>query len=371
MPARFTDFKGNVHNALDVLQWVKENVPCFKGMIPREWTQAVYAEGRPRGINHAVARQALIWASRSGYQFDLSSAPVTDAVAYMSKAEKLKEGILRSPPYLPDNLKSFAQALAEPKALAIMVATLLVWAGSHAFGIGEVVDLILLSIGVLFAGFSIFSGAGELVEFVETALDASTYADLDEAGQHFARAVVLLGVATIQAALLRSSVKTYRKPWKLERPLPPPGTRPTINYKLSLRDGVLSKTDEYGDIEISQAQSPAERVKALTHEKVHRFFTPVAQALRKLRVEAKVDMYWRSAFLRYLEEVLCEGWSQLLNNGMLGPLASLRAIYFPISEGYITLSQVMMGGNLVGTITLAGRRIYVFISMGEPPVEMQ
>ena len=42
----FTDFRGNIHNPLDVLQWIKQNVPCFTGMIPREWTEAVYAEGR-------------------------------------------------------------------------------------------------------------------------------------------------------------------------------------------------------------------------------------------------------------------------------------------------------------------------------------
>ena len=128
MPAGFTDFRGNRHNSLDVLQWITENVPCFTGMVPREWTQAVYAESRSRAINWEVARQAMIWASRSGYRFDFSTGVVTDAVVYMSKAEKLKAGIEHSVKYLPGNLKSVGQALVEPKALAIMVGTLLAWA---------------------------------------------------------------------------------------------------------------------------------------------------------------------------------------------------------------------------------------------------
>ena len=87
MSVGFTEFRGNIHNSFDVLQWIKQNVPCFTGMVPREWTQAVYAESRPRGINYAVARQAMIWASQSGYRFDFSSPPVpTDPVVHMSKA---------------------------------------------------------------------------------------------------------------------------------------------------------------------------------------------------------------------------------------------------------------------------------------------
>jgi hypothetical protein len=367
MPGRFSDFKGNVWSSWDVLQWIKQNVPCFGGQIPAEWTQAVYVEGSLRNINRMVVQQALALAPTQGYRFDLTDP----LIARMSKSEKLEAAIRLSLPYMPEDLRSFGATLIEPSSLMILTGTFVLWGTSHLFGVGEVVDIFLLAVGVVFVGFSVFSGASELVDFIKGALGASTNADLDDAAQHFARAVVLLGVATIQAVLLRSSVKAYRKPWKLQRPLPPPGTRPTITYRLRLRDNILGKTDEFGNIEISEAQSPAGKIKSLAHEKVHRFFTPVAEALRKLRIEARVDMYWRSAFLRYLEEALSEGWSQLLNNGLLGPLASLQAIYFPIVQGYITLSEVMMGGNLVGTITLAGRRIYVFVSTGEPPVEMQ
>ncbi len=367
MPGQFSDIKGDPWNLTNVVQWIKANVPCFSGQIPAEWTRRVYAEAQLRNMNRTVVRAALAQAAMYGYRFDLTDPEV----ARMSKTEKIEAAMRRSLSYMPADLRSFGAQLIEPSSLMIMAGTFVAWGASHAFGIGEVVDVILLSVGVVCLGFSVFSGASELIDFITGAVGASTDADLDDAARHFARAVVLLGIATIQAVLLRGAKKTYRKPWKLQRPLPPPGTRPTTTYKPSLPRGALGKTDPVGNIEISLAQSAAEQVKSLDHELVHRFFTPMAQALRKVRVELRMDMYLRSAFLRYLEEALSEGWTQLINNGLLGPLASLKGLYFPLTNGYVTLSQTMIGGNLVGTITLAGRRIYVFLSTGEPPVEMR
>ena len=111
----------------------------------------------------------------------------------------------------------------KPEALIILVATFIAWGASHAFGIGLVMDGILLGVGVLTVGFSVFAGASELVDFVSGALDASTAADLDDAAKHFARAVVLLGVATIQASLLRRAVRTRGRPFRLQGRVPPPG----------------------------------------------------------------------------------------------------------------------------------------------------
>lgn len=369
MPAGFTDFRGNIHSSFDVLQWIKLNVPCFTGTIPREWTQAVYTEGRLRGINHAVAQQALDLAYASGYRFDFSTGVATDAVAYMSKAEKLKAGIEHSVKYLPDSLKSVGQALVQPQALAIMVGTLIAWAASHAFGIGEIIDLVLLGVGVLSVGFSIFSGAGQLVEFVETALDANTEADLDEAGQHFARALVILGIATIQALLLRGPVKAararYANPARVG-PAPPPGTPPTTTSEPTLPNNALGSTDPYGNIKISLQQSVASAKETLLHELVHRFFSPRFALLRRFRAQLNIDAYARSWLMRYLEETLAEGFAQLKANGVL---SSFKAIYFPIAEGYVTLSQVINEGNVIGTLTLAGQRIYVIISTGKIPAD--
>ena len=96
-PGRFSDFKGNIWNSLDVLKWIKMNVPCFTGLIPAEWTEAVYTEGGLRNINRTVIQAALAMAPTQGYRFDLADP----RIARMSKAEKLESALKRSLPYMP------------------------------------------------------------------------------------------------------------------------------------------------------------------------------------------------------------------------------------------------------------------------------
>jgi hypothetical protein len=251
----------------------------------------------------------------------------------------------------------------------IMSATIVAWAGSHAVGLGEIIDFLLLALGFMYVGFSVFAGAGELVDFIQGALGATTHADLNDAGHHFARAVTLLGISAIQALLLRGPVKAYRNSLRPQPPFPappPPGTPPTTRYVPRLPNGGLGRTGPYGDVEVSLAQSAKGQVESLGHELVHRFFSPMAKVLRQVRAEVAAKAYERSAFLRYLEEALSEGWTQLRNNGILH---SFKGLYFPLTNGYLTLSQVATGGNLMGTIMLAGRRIYVYISTGQIPIE--
>jgi hypothetical protein len=365
VPGTFSDFKGDIWNFGDVLKWIKENVPCTTGQIAAEWTQRVYDEARLRNIDHTVVQAALATALTQGYRFDMTDPDV----ARMSKIDKIKAAIILSGSYLPGDVYNVVRALAEPKSLVIMAGTVIAWAGSHAVGLGEVIDLILLGVGFMYIGFSAFAGAGELVDFIQGALGATTHADLDDAGHHFARAVTLLGISVIQALLLRGPVKAFRErpPLRLAPP-PPPGRLPRIRYKPQLPGGRRGLTDPYGDVYVSTSQSLSEQRVTLFHELVHRFFSPKVAALRKLRAELAWKAYERSAFLRYLEEAMAEGWGQLREHGLL---SSLKGLYFPFANGYVTLSEAAQGGNLMGTIMLAGRRIYVYISTGQIPVEAQ
>ena len=52
--------------------------------------------------------------------------------------------------------------MLSPEAIATIALTLGVWAASHAFGVGEIVNLILLGVGVLTLGFAVFEGADAL-----------------------------------------------------------------------------------------------------------------------------------------------------------------------------------------------------------------
>lgn len=56
------------------------------------------------------------------------------AVVTWSRRQKLEEMLRRSPDHMPAGIAQQFRALLTPENLAIMVATLAVWIGSHLFG---------------------------------------------------------------------------------------------------------------------------------------------------------------------------------------------------------------------------------------------
>lgn len=292
-------------------------------------------------------------------------------VLQMSSTDKIGEAIQRSLPHIPDSARAIVESMLKPETLAIIAGTLVVWAGSHFIGVGEIVDIILLSVGILTIGFSVFEGAGALYDFTTTAINALSDADLDTAGRHFARAVTLLGISTIQAILLRGQGRAVVK---RGRPLihsrinvgtpPPAGNQLRVSRPKSLLGGSLGETSAYGVIKVARNQSHSEQRLTLFHELVHRFFSPRIGPLRKIRAEFNMSAYSRSALFRYLEEALAEGYGQLRMYGLAQAFSALR---FPLQGGYITVSQLTTEGMAVGTIILGGMLFRVSISMGEMP----
>ena len=121
----------------------------------------------------------------------------------MSSGDKIAEAMRRSIPHLPAESRAVVESMLKPETLAIIVGTLVVWAGSHFLGVGEIVDVVLLGGGVITLGFAVFEGAGAFSDFATGAIGASSDADLEQAGKNFAQAVTLLGLSVIQALLLR------------------------------------------------------------------------------------------------------------------------------------------------------------------------
>ena len=86
---------------------------------------------------------------------------MTDAdVLRLSQTDKLAEGMRRALPHLQGEARSIVEAMLQPGTVVIVTGTLLVWGGSHLFGVGELVDLVLLAVGVIGIGFAVFDGAG-------------------------------------------------------------------------------------------------------------------------------------------------------------------------------------------------------------------
>jgi hypothetical protein len=289
-------------------------------------------------------------------------------LAGMSSADKIGEAMRRSLPLIPSDARAVVESMLKPQTLAIIAATLVVWAGSHFFGVGEIVDIILLGVGVVALGFSVFEGADELLKFATRAIEAKTDQDISQSGGHFASAVTILGISTLQALLLRGQGKaviargrpTIYQRIRVSTP-PPSGNQLRISRPAQIVGGDLGTTNAYGVITIARNQSLSEQRLTLFHELVHRFLSPRTGPFRQFRAELNMSAYSRSALLRYIEEGLAEGYGQLRVHGLIKAMGAFR---FPVQEGYVTISQLRAEGTAIGTIVLGGTLFHVSISLG-------
>jgi hypothetical protein len=300
----------------------------------------------------------------------MASTAVIDRTNAMSPKDKVGEAMRRSISILPADAGQVVSLMLQPESLAILTGTLVVWAGSHFFGVGEIVDAVLLVVGAFTLGFGVFDGAKELYDFATIATKAQSDQELDVASKHFARAVTVLGMAAIQAVLLRGQAQTIfarGRPQvypRIQVNEPPATSGLNVTRPASIAGGYLGTTNEYGVIVVSRAQSLSEQQLTLYHELVHRFFSPRMGPFLKLRAELNISAYSRSALLKYLEEALAEGYSQLRFNGLASALYALR---FPLRCGYVTVSQLISEGTALGTIVLGGSIFKVSVSNGPVP----
>jgi hypothetical protein len=300
-------------------------------------------------------------------------------VATMPLTERLREVLTRSKKNFGPEAAAAIDSLLSPVNLAILAGTLTLWAGSHLFGVGEIVDVLLLVVGAFTIGWSIGDVAKDLYTFTERTINARSDSDLDAAAQAFSHAIVLAGITVVMALLLRKSAKqveTARGPNVVAAlrprepglvrvgPDPEAGriwSRPGIRTDPTLAAGEGS-TSPFGEVRLSPYGTPDEQALARAHEMVHRFLTPRFGVLRTFRVRLSMSGYMRSALLQYLEEAMAETYAQLTVNGFRGLLTGVR---FPVANGYVTISELTAEGVAIGTIT-AGNHLFTvrFIPTG-------
>jgi hypothetical protein len=286
-------------------------------------------------------------------------------VSEMSSQGRIEEAIRRSLPRLGPEAREQVLAMLSPASLVIVSATLVAWAGSHAFGVGEIVDIVLLVVGFSLLGWSVLEGARELVAFAETALKATNDSQIDVAAEHFARAIAILGISTVSAILLhRGASAAVRRGAPAFRSLPDVGPPPApgaplkIARPIRLPSGALGETDWWGNISVTRGQVLKEQRLTLYHEWVHRVLSPRLAPLRQLRARVRASLYWRSSLLRYLEETMAESYAQLRVSGVRG---LITGISFPIQGGYVTISQLATEGMCIGSIFVGGARFSVYV----------
>ncbi len=231
--------------------------------------------------------------------------------------------------------------LVSPQSLAIMAAFLVGWVVGHAFGIGELIDLIVLAVGVFSVGLAVFSGLDELFEFGRTALDAKSDANLDVSAGHLAKAVGILGVTAVIAVLTKGAAKSYPRGG---RPFPagaePPRT-PGLRYSpTTVRDPSVppegGATSFWGNVKLSTGGQASEQEVARLHEAVHQFLAPKFYVLRRFRVENRINSYFNYSLYRYIEEALAETIGKV---GVYGFDRAFEGMRFPVENGYVSVTK--------------------------------
>lgn len=289
-------------------------------------------------------------------------------VAQWDDVDKIGGALERSLPHLGPEMREEIEKLLDPTTLAIVAGVMIAWIASHFIGIGEIVDVILLVVGVFAIGLAIFEGIDELLMFGTKSLNAQSEKHLDEAGKHFANAVAILGIQAVLAVLFRGAPKSFKGP----RPnvgRPPPGGRFPRQIR---RDPKLpagyGETSWWGRIKISPHGTAADRRLVALHEKVHQILTPKIDILRNFRVKGRAASYQKSSLSKYLEEAVAEAVGQM---GVNGFKAAFSGISFPVKNGYVTLfrrTRDLMPvlpeaiGLIAGSFLVAGMQFDIAVS---------
>jgi hypothetical protein len=320
-------------------------------------------------------------------------------VESLPTTEKIRLVVNRVGKYAGEDAQRLLNELLTPEMLEGIAITLGIWGVAQFFGVGEIVDILMLALGVAALGQNFVVFAKELATAITLTLNAQNDPDLDDAAQHLGHAIVEGGVEIVLALLMRkdlanireklNAVKNMRPGLVPVRPKPPPGVPPTTTTVRRLPNGAMGVTDEYGNITLAQEVlrdvrtangtvvrqwvqlTPAEIADTLNHELVHRFFSPKWDVLREFRASVGMTGYVRMSLLRYLEEALAEGYAMTKRNGLVG---ILMGAWFPVAAGYVSLWDAAMvtgtvGAIFIGVIEVSGRSIKVFVNMGNPPAD--
>jgi hypothetical protein len=266
--------------------------------------------------------------------------------------DRLAIVIRRAIVLLPGQAGQKLGLLLSADALAAIGAALLAWAASHAFGVGEAFDLIMLGTGLVFLGREALDAVDHLAQFAAKVISARTDSDLELAAFHLSRAVSIIGVDSVIALLTHGAAKAWRgryRPATVGDPAMPAGE---------------AFTTKFGDIRYSTAGTANDRALALHHEKVHSFLSPKLMRFRDFRADLGMAGYNKSSLLRYLEEALAESYAQLRVNGIKGLPTGIR---FPIANGYVTLQATLSEATIaaMATITVAGVVYAVSLEINE------
>lgn len=253
--------------------------------------------------------------------------------------KRLEETFTRTLPKLGPEARQQLAQIVTPESLAIIAGVLVAWIASHAVGIGEIIDVVILTVGVFAIGMAIFSGLDHLYDAAAGTYKAATLNDLDIAADNLAKAISILGIQAVLAILFRGAPKTFRGQRMNVGPPPPKNSK--IRFKPSTKTDPTMRAGEgetsfWGEVVLSSRGSQTDKDLVRLHEKVHQFLAPKMYLLRNFRVSARAKSYFQSSLWRYIEEGLCETVAQVGVNGFRKFFVGIR---FPVMQNYVYLTR--------------------------------
>jgi Na+-transporting methylmalonyl-CoA/oxaloacetate decarboxylase gamma subunit len=178
--------------------------------------------------------------------------PPQKAVGDWSIAEKLTEIVKRTADSRKLSLDAQQQLkgmLSDPKFVAWLVGSLLVWFVSHFFVVGEIFDMLLAGAALVLSGAGIFFalqslvGAAHLIgQFVETTRTAKDDKDLDAAADILAEIIVMIGITVLIAALTHATTRATSEGMKASTIRKPPPEQAAPMTKLQERPALTDDT---------------------------------------------------------------------------------------------------------------------------------
>ncbi len=171
--------------------------------------------------------------------------PPKKAIGDWTIAEKLGSIVVRaadSKKLSYDTQQQLKGMLSDPKFVAWLIGSLLVWFVSQFFVVGEILDMLLVGAAMILTGTGIFFalqslvGAAHLIgEFVEATRNAKDEKDLDTAADILANIIVMIGITVLIAALTHATTRATSAGEKVSTVKKPPPERPVKVERLQER----------------------------------------------------------------------------------------------------------------------------------------
>ncbi|HCA94363.1 MAG TPA: hypothetical protein DEP38_06755, partial [Cyanobacteria bacterium UBA9226] len=128
---------------------------------------------------------------------DLIAVPSRkQSVAEMGVVDKIAAAISVAITKVPGEFYEKLKDLLNAKTLGAIALIMGAWGASHAVGVGQIADVILIGVGVITLGQDVISVIEDLIGFAAV-LNAQTWEEIDKAGEHLAQAIATVGVELI------------------------------------------------------------------------------------------------------------------------------------------------------------------------------